>query len=824
MELEQAIKYAMNGNAILFTGAGFSAGVSNMTTSTIPFASQLSSEILSKELQIPPNNDLGLTSDMYIKKIGEDKLIDLLKELFITTGLTKEDPQAIISSLPWSRIYTTNYDDAIEKGSHCNSIPRTAITLGKKAENYANKDVIIHLNGYISDLDKNTLKSEFKLAKSSYIAETFKNATGKWYDIFKSDIEAAQVIIFVGVSFDYDIDIQQIIFNSENFNKKIIFIDKILTEKEKENSETINFYKNNFGTVYNIGVKEFGKQIIEVSKNYKAIKEVIEYTCFEEVTKRKYKKETSEDLRNLLKMGFIDHDIAYYSRLDDSYLITRVEENKIYEDLNNGLKCACVISGIANGKTTTIVKLGNRLSEIGEVFIYSQSNKNLAKEIKSFQNKKGKVFIIIENYYQKSDLLRKMRSLISYPNIHFIVSARTFIHDTQKSSFVEKLRIEEADINEYYLDEIQETDLGKVSDLLENSDYFLKLSKKNRGAQKRYIKNKWNSQFNDILLELIESPTVKNEIKSLYNGIRSNEVMENLVLLSCIFKVFDLPLRLNEGQMILNTGTLPLSFYHNEDLNNFIKPGNNLIVMQSTTLAKHIILEFGQSKLLELLNIINENVDQLSDESKINSIKEAIVSFSNLSLLINKRVRKINYSAVVEFYYKIRNKSFYKNNEFFWLQYTMAAMENKDYERAYTSLMVSYDLAGNKDYKFDTFQMDTQYARFLLETDVEDELDYFKRFKKAHELLKKAMASRKGQGHLIFKQVIKYDSYYDKHRYEFTSTQKNIIRQNCEYFIEAMKKYNDQPTRIVKNVKYTESNIKRLEKLKDKILKSYNES
>lgn len=820
MKLEKAIEIALDGEAIIFTGAGFSVGTKNILNEDIPVAGKLSSEYLSKDLKLPkPSNDLGLVSDLYIEKIGTEPLIEKLQNLYICKSMKEDDSQSIIASVPWSRVYTTNYDDVFEKSSSIKGINRIPVTLNKLAQEYSNKNVILHLNGFINDLSAKTLFSEFKLSKTSYLAESFKESKSRWYDIFKSDLDAASAIIFVGVSFEYDIDLQEIIYNSENFKDKIIFIDRALPTDHDPNDITFNYYKKKFGNVYNIGVDEFANQIEEVSQKYIPNSKEKNYSCFKKVTEGDFQELSSNNLRELLKLGYINHNLAYFNRNNNKYLINRKEIDDIISSLNQGIKCACIVAGMSNGKTSLLTLLSNRLSELGNVYSYTGSNDNLSKEIKDIGNHKVPVYIILENYNQNLDILYKFRSILMRPNIHLIVTARSFIHDTRKFSLVKNTGLSENDIREIYIDTIDKDDLDYLVELLDASDYFLEFKDKSLNFKKRKITGAWNSQFSDILIELIKSPVIEKEIGILYNNISKNKLMEELVLMTCIFKVFDIPLALNDFQNILKTKNLPISFYNDESLNQFIRPANNEINMQSTILARYIINKFGQNNLLNILNVINENVDSISDLNKIESIKEAIVSFSNLSLLIDRKRNIVDFQNIVEFYYKIRNNSFYKKNEFFWLQFAIACMEAKDYERAFANLNLAYKLGKEKNPLFDTFQMDTQYARFLLETDLEDEQDSYKRFEKAHNLLRKVIKSDKGQQHLIFKQVSKYPTYYARHKDNISNPNKNKIINANKYFIEIMDEYlkNDKNTKELP--KTTNRRIMELNELNELILK-----
>ena len=61
MELEQAIKYAIDGNAILFLGAGFSYGGINMNNESIKVGEDLSRAIC-RDLGIAESSNLTISA------------------------------------------------------------------------------------------------------------------------------------------------------------------------------------------------------------------------------------------------------------------------------------------------------------------------------------------------------------------------------------------------------------------------------------------------------------------------------------------------------------------------------------------------------------------------------------------------------------------------------------------------------------------------------------------------------------------------------------------------------------------------------------------
>ena len=89
MDLKSAIEYIIDGEGLLFLGAGFSSNAQNILHETMKMAPQLSNE-LCEELNIPKNDNLSDVADFYL---DSDVVEDV--HLFDTDGswhcLTSEE-------------------------------------------------------------------------------------------------------------------------------------------------------------------------------------------------------------------------------------------------------------------------------------------------------------------------------------------------------------------------------------------------------------------------------------------------------------------------------------------------------------------------------------------------------------------------------------------------------------------------------------------------------------------------------------------------------------------------------------------------------------
>ena len=177
--LQRIARSVLDGSATLFVGAGLSFLSKNAAGVTLPNGEQLKSA-LQLETGATKNYALDKIANFYVKKHGSLKLYD-----FLTQALTVSHVDKRLINLyrhPWRRLYTTNYDNAIEvarkstRGSASFSLsdPAKAIPDG----------AVIHINGSIEAITPQSISIDLKLTDFSYATSAFE-ANKEWSQFFE---------------------------------------------------------------------------------------------------------------------------------------------------------------------------------------------------------------------------------------------------------------------------------------------------------------------------------------------------------------------------------------------------------------------------------------------------------------------------------------------------------------------------------------------------------------------------------------------------------------------------------------------------------------
>lgn len=112
MTLKKAITLAMDGKAVLFLGSGFSFGAKNCQNRT-PWTGKALADHIADLCGFPGEPmPLEMAAQEYIRQKGDDALIELLHEEYDLSSVSSS--HCTIMSLPYIRVYTTNYDRCAE--------------------------------------------------------------------------------------------------------------------------------------------------------------------------------------------------------------------------------------------------------------------------------------------------------------------------------------------------------------------------------------------------------------------------------------------------------------------------------------------------------------------------------------------------------------------------------------------------------------------------------------------------------------------------------------------------------------------------------------
>src|SRR5579862_8578328 len=157
MDLDRAIEHALDGRALLFTGAGFSRGATNLRNRPFKTGPQFANH-LALQAHLPAGTPLDDAAEIFVEQFGKDRLITELKEEF--TAKQVSESHFKIGRVPWRRIYTTNYDDVLESAYRTMGKRIQSITMSDSLRDVPEETILaVHLNGYVERTNRSNIMS-----------------------------------------------------------------------------------------------------------------------------------------------------------------------------------------------------------------------------------------------------------------------------------------------------------------------------------------------------------------------------------------------------------------------------------------------------------------------------------------------------------------------------------------------------------------------------------------------------------------------------------------------------------------------------------------
>ncbi|MFH0783231.1 MAG: SIR2 family protein [Pseudomonadota bacterium] len=778
--MEKLISKLGTGKAILFVGAGFSKSATSLHNSgELPLAKELANHI-GNIGKFNDGGDLKFAADYFLNVCCKNdnqlknELIDHLKNVFT---IKKPHPDhEIIMKAPWKRVYTTNYDDLIEVSGKSAGKRYESITIDDPTEKYSNDLLCIHLNGSTTSLNEETLNTSFKLSHSSYLsAEGFKESN--WNYIFKKDLELSSAIVFVGYSL-YDIDIEKILYENPLFKEKVYFI-----QREKDDSKDTtreDYIFNKYGYLYRIGLSRFAS-LIEKNINVFSIYSNDFYT--EAFTKYEIVESPKETIREKDIESFLRHGELSQAYIQEAMTSTQVvpfiiKRDKIEKLINliENNPVVCITGELGNGKTYFLKEAELQLTIHGyTVYKLTDHTGNYISDIEKIISKNISCVLTIDSYGNHRELIKYLLS-INLKRVKVLVTERTANHHSYFREFDGKLKT--ADIN---ADILSDQEMDYLINILEHTSLWGKYGKYSDVKKKRLIKNDCKSQLSNVLVDVLNSKQIKDEISKLLSDAFKNEVTKLNIFIACLLDVMDMPLTLSlisdlsKNDYVLSNFANMNEVRHLFTLNIF----NNSIDSKSSIYSLHLLNEHFEPTyivkncliLLKMLDkmYVKKTLDQIRNDIRINLFR-----FNFIELILPKKTK---IGMLVNYYEEVKNElPFHITNPQYWLQYAMAHIALNNYDLAYRYLQTAYDKAEIK-YTYDVHKINNQKARLNLKvatlssTKIDDAINLFI---EADNLL------NKHENDIYkFKVVNEYYNFFESKSFTLNSSQRSRIRQAC---------------------------------------------
>lgn len=774
MEFEEAIERALEGDAILFVGAGFSAGAINVKGERFLKASELAS-VFAARTGLPSNTSLEDAAEVYEETFGSDALIRELQQEFTASKVQPYHRE--IARFPWKRIFTTNYDNVLELAYSTERKKLVPVTLDRDIYSVPKQHTIcVHLNGYVDLLDRGNLDSQLKLTEPSYVTSSV--AESPWAMLFRQDIRLAKAIIFLGYSL-YDLDIKRLLVESESLHDKSFYV------IGKNPDAATQRRASRYGNVLTNDVQEISHQLASKRSTYQLPERSLSLSSIREHTTVSIRSRLSdENFLDLLAFGVRSHPLISESlHFEKTFFLERSEADEVFHLIDSGKKLIVISSDLGNGKSLFLDGIRIRALEKGfRVFDVRERVEEAALELEAIAKLPEKILITIEEYQNWLPEIRSFQ-MNAGDRAVLIVTARNYINDLAIDDLLKATGNE--DVSEIRLDNLDDEEVNWFVEALNEYGLWGSFAGQTKQQKTRYIKHDCRRQVHAILLKFFESPDIATRLRTLSDGLKtqreSYEVLLGVFTLTVLNQMPTMDMLTDIwGPELIGS----VAFRRNQVVQQFLDFQRYEILVRSPVSAQYLLRRIADPNLI--VNVLIKMARRANAAAAISpqhrTLYTNLMKFSSLQLILPEDKPNV----IITYYETIKNLDGSKSNVLFWLQYAIACLVIGDLGRAKKYFETSYSLA--EDRGWDTFQIDNHFARFLLVQAVEnhDHKSALENFRNARNIINRQI--RDERLHYPYRVAIQYQNFFDTFARKFSSAELFEISSAAKVVLEQIQR------------------------------------
>ena len=788
MELQKAIKAAMDGEAVLFLGAGFSSGGMNILGENIKVGKDLSYAICD-DLGITRSDNLTISASRYIEdekcKKGLDEFIDFLKKELTCVETTADQNE--ICSLPWTRIYTTNYDNIEELSSEKMGFAREAITITNARYSSARnlEQAIIHIKGYVKKLNKRTFFDEFKITDDNYNRDGLLQSA--WRNLFEADLKKARAIIFIGYSLKYDQELVRFIANL-NVKEKCVFIDRPQLTGDDE------FKMKRYGTVYKIEANGLAEEIAEIKKCYQPNLKCIQLQGFEKREREDYYSDEHYSAKDVLEL-LVKGELKITFLNQPGYCVHRNDSiESVYEQLEE--KDVVILqSKLGNGKTIFLECLANNLLENYNVY-FLRNLENYVDDLQLILSNENRCSVImIDDYGNYVQFVKELGK--DFPDhLKLVMTCRTAININLYYDLTEKYGYPEEKIGLCDLDTMSDGDITDLVKVFDMNRLWGKLDTMNPSQKKKKIRKEYGANLSKVFYLLLESKIIEEQLQKVVNVLNEKMALRDFVIVQAINSLCRLQFSYADICRFVNiSDSLLQSYAMDEDVREILDNDRQRFVISSAIYTQYLVRQSNMKKeMIEALTrLYEECAENDAWTKKYAQQRKFLVSRSNIKFVFStqKKLNETEENEIFGYYDSIKNLPTATDNPFFWLQFGITALNLEEYSFTRICFDNAYANA-EKMNDFDSYQIDTHYARLLLCSEMSNNHNNkehaLENFYVAHKLLWENSNSGTKLSYVL-RQTSLYMEYYQTYQKYMSEEEKNTYLSAAFKMVEKYMSY-----------------------------------
>lgn len=726
-------------SSILFLGSGFSVDATNVLQENLPVGRGLNKKLL-EAVRLPATSDHDLKDlATYAARNGVD-IHKLLEDTFTVRQLT--DDQRTILAAKWRRIYTTNYDDAVE----CFAKDTRAVP---KLPSYSIEDslpgkilagTVVHLHGFIHRCTPANVLSQLVLSHSSYAEQAAK--TSPWWAQFERDIRAAEAVFFVGYSLS-DFKVASYLSRTPAWTSKCHFVlrpgvDAVMSSRIEE-----------YGKLHSIGVAGFANSCRSLKPQSVVLdpKTLKAFRYFDPTKDNKAPTvATSVEIDALMTFGNFKLQRLLASFPDPTYVVPR--NAAIAEAVRALEKNRTLIthSKIGNGKTIFRQCLSMQLTAAGYTCFECRDDVTLLeREIEYIKNVRKPV-VVFPTYDTAYATLNQLTELPE--SARFIVEMNT-----------STLQVRRNEVYSHLVPPIARIDLNLLSSQ-DTANLHALLDK--AGLPHPDIKSRsyGGVEMRDIVLSLYDNQAVSGRVRSLLAPALTDPDFKRVLYCSVILKSLNLKVDPGFLRMVTRVDAYEALSKFNESALEIMDFDLDRVEPHSALFSEYLIRNYVDAHDLTdwVYTLCAEAARRKNEDGNLQSTRSrdarhalgTLLTFSHLADFLNKRGDRD--ALIGDLYERCRGNIDINGEPLFWLQYSIFMQSQGKLDIAKKHMDAAYDRADRLP-GFQTYQLDTNSLGLLLAienaNDKSPSVAHFEEISERIELLRDMLADGGHRGHAL---------------------------------------------------------------------------
>lgn len=749
---------------MLFVGSGVGFLSRTADQNTLPNGKALA-DILHREVDIPPGrHNLQRIAQHALKKLGPDHVLALLKK---TLSVNEVDPRLqSIYRAPWQRIYTTNYDDAIEFSRRGQSTV-SPFTLNDDPMS-APQGAICHLNGYIGSINPSSFDEDAVLTDTSYSINEFSNSA--WAKQFLVDIRTSRSIIFLGYSMS-DLDIVKLLLSDPDVRDRTLIY--VSPDTDEVDIDTLSSY----GLVKTGGFEDLHDRFKSISETYVPVTNAV-FNELRQVTISDFKNEFPSAtivFRQLVYGHVAEREFLLSEEPIEGvqYLGSRSQLSSALKSIHAGKGRDLFIHGeLASGKSCACLLAAKALIGSGHEVYIASHGPHLIMDLERLANREKPVCVIFDGYGSFIDEVKAYASR-RLPTHKMILTEKTISHELLADVIERAAGFGPA--IECHLNIIAEQDLENFAELINFAGLWGERAGLSKTGKISSLRADLNGSLYRALLEVIKSEKVQVEIKRLLTPLTHDRKALLVFVSAFIVNSLGFKFEINDWQNFYKIESIRRTFrVYKEQFSNFISVRGDELAPRSGLLSSHILKTFvSDTDIVDCLHSMykaayeGENYDpHLAD------LRIELMRFRSVDQMLSGNS---NHRMVIDYYNKIRSVGNTVNNSDYWLQLGIASTAYNDLSEAQRAFDNAYEREKKKKNPL-LKRIDNYYSRFEMKKAVAeiDSGKAFDLFYTANDRLSKQMLADNNR-HYPFKTSREYVAVAARHFDKWNADQQSLF-------------------------------------------------